>query len=121
MNHRSSSRVLTKSIATLLAALAGAHLAHSAVFVWDGGAGTNNMDTATNWNPDTVPNGTSSDVAQWSGAANLSLTYTALTTGVGLSNAPGISLDITSGQTGSLTINEASGTAGLRVQTPQTR
>ena len=116
MKHRSSSPVLTKSIATLLAALAGAHLAHSAVFVWDGGAGTNNMDTATNWNPDTVPNGTSSDVAQWSGAANLSLTYTALTTGVGLSNAPGISLDITSGQTGSLTINEASGTAGLRVQ-----
>jgi autotransporter-associated beta strand protein len=90
----------------------------AATFIWDGGAGNANMDTAANWNPDTVPNGANSDVAQWNGtvAGNLSLTYTAAGTGAGLANAPGVSLDIASTQVGNVTINEASGTVGLRMQ-----
>jgi T5SS/PEP-CTERM-associated repeat protein len=86
--------------------------------IWDGGAATNNMDTPANWSGDTVPSGGSSDVARWNGTApgNLSLTYTAAGTGANLAAGSGIHIDVTSGQTGSLTINEDSGTVGLRLQ-----
>jgi autotransporter-associated beta strand protein len=76
------------------------------------------MDTAANWSGDVVPTGATNDIAQWNGTAagNLSLTYTAAGTGAGLAAGNGIFIDVTSGQTDSLTINEASGTVGLRLQ-----
>jgi hypothetical protein len=86
---------------------------------WDGGGvGGTNMDTAANWSADTVPNGTNSDTAQWDGtvAGDLSLTYTAAGTGANLAAGSGIHLNVTGSNTGSLTINEASGTVGLRLQ-----
>ena len=102
-----ATRVSAKLVAIGLGIWAGAisPSVMAATFIWDGGAGNANMDTAANWNPDTVPNGANSDVAQWNGtvAGNLSLTYTAAGTGAGLASAPGVSLDITSTQIGNLT------------------
>src|SRR4051794_41679803 len=85
---------------------------------WDGGASTNNMDTAVNWSGDVVPSATLQDTAQWDGTVpgDLSLTYTAAGTGANLAGGSGLQLNVTAAHTGSLTINEASGTAGLRVQ-----
>src|SRR5262245_4441803 len=106
-------------LATLIGGLVGTlticATAHSQTTrTWDGGgvAGTN-MDTAANWSGDVVPNGAApGDTAQWDGtvAGSLSLSYTAAGTGASLGAGNGIHLNVTGGQTGSLTINQASGT-----------
>lgn len=86
----------------------------AATRTWDGGGvGGTNMDTPANWSQDTLPT-TDADVAQWAGVVpgDLSLTYTLGTFG----GAGGLSIDVTAAQTGALTINEASGTSGLRVR-----
>ncbi len=120
MKPKLTSRILTTRISLLaLGALSGVTYAQS-TRTWDGGgaAGTN-MDTAVNWSADTVPTGAApGDTAQWNGtvAGPLSLTYTAAGTGANLAAGNGIFLSVTGAQTDSLTINEASGTGGLRVQ-----
>ncbi|MES2922159.1 MAG: autotransporter-associated beta strand repeat-containing protein [Verrucomicrobiota bacterium] len=120
MKQKLASRILLKSISPLLALGAFANISYAQTTrTWDGGGlPATNMDIAANWSGDAVPNGTNNDTAEWNGtvAGDLSLSYTALTTGLGLSNAPGIFFNVTAAQTGSLTLNEASGTAGLRIQ-----
>lgn len=78
------------------------------VRTWDGGVGGTGtvFTTAANWSGDTVPgNGA---VAQFNGtvAGNLSLTFASA-----VGSTSGILLDITSGQTGSLSINNTSASA----------
>ncbi|QJE96254.1 beta strand repeat-containing protein [Luteolibacter luteus] len=102
-----------------LGALSGASYAQ-ATRTWDGGGTpTNNMDIAANWSGDVVPTGAApGDTAQWDGSVpgDLSLNYTAAGTGAGLAAGNGIFLNILGTQTSPLTINETSGTAGLRIQ-----
>jgi autotransporter-associated beta strand protein len=78
------------------------------VRTWDGGSGGTGTAflTAANWSGDTVPaNGA---VAQFNGtvAGNLSLTFSAA-----VGSTSGILLDLTAGQTGSLTVNNTSASA----------
>ncbi|MEO5916593.1 MAG: autotransporter-associated beta strand repeat-containing protein [Luteolibacter sp.] len=118
MKTRFASRLLTKSIFPLLALGACADITYSQTTrTWDGGgvAGTN-MDAAVNWSGDVVPG--SGDTGQWDGTVGgaLSLIYTATGTGASLTAGSGFFLNILGTQTGSLTINEASGTVGLRLQ-----
>ena len=77
-------------------------------YVWGNGAGTSVINTAENWNPVGVPTSTStegsSDTARWDGTAggNLTLGFTGSLGGAG--GTAGINLDVTAGQTGSLSI-----------------
>ncbi|RYD19686.1 MAG: hypothetical protein EOP88_18030 [Verrucomicrobiaceae bacterium] len=120
MKQKLAPRFLVKTLAPLLLIGASAHLTYAqTVRTWDGGGTPNiNMDIAANWSGDAVPNGTTNEVAQWDGTVPgaLSLTYTAAGTGAPLGNTTGISINIAGTQTDSLTINEASGTAGIRIQ-----
>ncbi|RYD39231.1 MAG: hypothetical protein EOP85_16320, partial [Verrucomicrobiaceae bacterium] len=86
---------------------------------WDGGGiPPINMDVPANWSGDTVPGGAAGDTLQWDGTAPdaLSLTYTAAGTGAGLAAGQGVFINILGSQTAPLTINEASGTVGLRIR-----
>ena len=82
---------------------------------WDGGGGTSEMGTATNWTTDTLPNGTNSDIMQFDGSVAGALNLTYLVTAANLGNSPGVSLNLTSGQTSSLTIDGGSLTNNLRL------
>jgi fibronectin-binding autotransporter adhesin len=75
------------------------------VRTWTGAAGTSIFTTGSNWSGNTAP--ATGNVAQFNGTAagNLSLTF-----GAAVGGANGLLLDITSGQTSSLTINNS--TAG---------
>jgi len=88
-------------VATVTASVASAQT----VRTWDGGSGgTGTVFTAAaNWSGDTAP--VNAAMAQFNGtvAGNLSLTFSAQVGGTG-----GILLDIASGQTGLLTINNSS-------------
>jgi autotransporter-associated beta strand protein len=82
-----------------------APLAALTTYIWDNGAGTNNISTNTNWSPDGVPTSTSggvSDTARWDGsvAGNLSLSFSGAFGGS--AGTAGIILDVTSSQTGNL-------------------
>ena len=118
MKQKLTSRLLTKSISPLLALGAFTNISYAQTTrTWDGGGvPTTNMDIAGNWSGDVVPGGAAGDTAQWDGtvAGALSLTYTAAGTGAGLSIAPGIFMNILGTQTSALTINEFSGTVGMR-------
>jgi len=119
MKSKLTSRALTQRL-TLLALGACTHVIHAQnTRTWDaGGTPNNNMDLAANWSGDAVPTGAApGDTAQWDGsvAGPLSLTYTAAGVGANLAAGNGIFLNVTSGQTSPLTINEFSGTAGIRV------
>lgn len=83
----------------------------AATFVWDGGDDGVDLGKANNWNPNGSP--VANDVLQWNGtvAGNLSLAYTTLN--AGLNTNPGVSLSITAGQVGNLTID--GGTNALRL------
>ncbi len=119
MKQKLTSRFFVKSVFPLVAVGAFANISYAATTrTWDGGgvAGTN-METAANWSGDVLPNGTNGDTAQWDGTVTgaLSLTYTAATAN-GLGAGNGNFLSILGTQTGSLTLNQASGTTALRVQ-----
>jgi len=75
------------------------------VRTWTGAAGTSVFTTGSNWSGNTAP--ATGNVAQFNGTAagNLSLTF-----GAAVGGANGLLLDITSGQTSSLAINNS--TAG---------
>ncbi|MES2924411.1 MAG: autotransporter-associated beta strand repeat-containing protein [Verrucomicrobiota bacterium] len=120
MKPKLNSRILTQTISPLLALGVLTNIAYAATRTWDGGgvAGAN-MDAAANWSADTVPTGTApGDIAEWNGtvAGLLSLTYTAAGTGANLGVGSGIFLSVLGAQTDSLTINQASGTAAVRLQ-----
>lgn len=89
--------------------------AQAATLTWDGGGGTSEVGTPANWTTDALPNGLNSDVMLFDGTVvgNLSLTY--LENAVNLGNSPGLSLSMTSAQTGSLTIDGGSLTNNLRL------
>ena len=113
-----TSRFPSMSFLALLALGAFAGITHAQTTrTWDGGGvADTNMDTATNWSGDVLPNGGTSDTAQWDGtvAGPLSLTFN--TVGA-LGNAPGIFLSLLGTQTDSLTINYAgTATPALRLQ-----
>jgi fibronectin-binding autotransporter adhesin len=120
MKPRPASRFLTKSLFSFLAFGAFANISYAQTTrTWDGGGvPATNMDIAANWSGDAVPDGATADTAQWDGSVPgpLSLTFTAAGTGAPLGAIHGIFLNITGGQTSPLTINEFSGTAGLRIQ-----
>lgn len=114
-----------KHLATLFGGLVGAlticATAYSqATRTWDGGGvGSTTMDTAANWSGDTVPTGAApGDTAQWDGtvAGDLSLTYAPTASTAPLATGNGIHLNITSGQTGALTINQSNTANALRLQ-----
>ncbi|RYD54509.1 MAG: hypothetical protein EOP83_22080, partial [Verrucomicrobiaceae bacterium] len=120
MKPKLTSRVLTQRL-TLLALGACTHVIHAQTTrTWDaGGVPATNMDLAANWSDDVVPTGAGTgDTAQWDGSVPgpLSLTYTAAGTGANLGAGGGIFLSVLGTQTSSLMINEASGTAGLRIR-----
>ncbi|MCP5532433.1 MAG: PEP-CTERM sorting domain-containing protein [Akkermansiaceae bacterium] len=81
--------------------------------VWDGGGADIDLGNALNWSTDAAPNGATGDIMRWDGtvAGNLSLSYdTAATLGA----SPGVSFDVTAGQTDSLTVDGTLG-SGLRL------
>jgi hypothetical protein len=118
MKQKFNSRFL---ISSLFALGACANISYAQTTrTWDGGGvADSNMDTAVNWSGDVVPTGaTPGDTAQWNGTVvgPLSLTYTAAGTGAPLGAGNGLFLSVLGTQTDSLTINEASGTAAIRLQ-----
>jgi len=97
------------SLAAIITLAAASSAQAQSIRTWDGGTGGTGtlLDTNTNWSADALP--VSGDTAQWNGtvAGNLVLDYT--TAFVNTSN--GVSLDITSAQTGSLTIGTSNGSS----------
>jgi autotransporter-associated beta strand protein len=81
--------------------------AHAAIWVWDGGASTNQMSTAANYNPDGVP--ANGDTIQWNGTQTGNLLLVS-----NLNITQGVFLDVTAGQTGSLTLDSSSTALRLR-------
>lgn len=102
---------LAKTIALGLGLAVAGFSIHSAgaQTTWDGGGGTNVLNTDTNWTTDTLP----STSAAWDGtqSGNLSLVWNA-DLGDG---ANGMSLNVSTGQTGTLNLNAANGTALLNI------
>lgn len=81
----------------------GLHTALAASATWDGGAATNVLNTAANWNIDALPN-VSSDTATWDGtvAGDLALNWTA---GFGGPAPEATAIAITAGQTNALALD----------------
>src|SRR5688572_19983309 len=112
---RNAALALAAAMATTFGAMTES--ANAATKTWDGGGvGGTDMDVAANYNTDGVP--ATGDTLQFNGtvAGPLSLTYTAAGTGANLAGGNGIFLNVLGTQTDSLTINRASGTAGVRLQ-----
>ncbi len=86
--------------------------------VWDGGAAGNgtDLDTAANWNGDIVPSVVTGETAQFGGivGGNLSLTHGG-TAYAGSAGNPGINFELTSQQTGAVTIDSGGNTSALRL------
>jgi fibronectin-binding autotransporter adhesin len=76
---------------------------HAATFTWDGGGDATDLGQASNWNPDGIA--AASDVLQWNGTVSGSLALQYNTAQAGFNTNPGISISLTSDQTGSLVIN----------------
>jgi fibronectin-binding autotransporter adhesin len=72
---------------------------------WDGDAGDSLLNSPNNWSSNALP--VSGDTARWNGtvAGNLMLDYTTAF----VNSGDGVSIDITSAQTGSLTIGSSTG------------
>src|SRR3954470_19909500 len=101
-------RILSKSVSSLifLGALGiSSGSVGAAIIAWDGGLDGTGTDlgTAANWTGDVLPSVSGGDTAQWNGTApgNLSLVYSDNSFAGGPGN-PGLNLDITATQTGSL-------------------
>lgn len=104
--------------ASIVLCMGAAHVG-AAVVSWDGnGTGATDLGTGVNWSPDALPSVVTPDTAQWNGFVGgaLSLIYsnTAFT---GASPNPGINLNITGSQTGSLNIDSGANTEPLRMNT----
>lgn len=120
MKQKLNSRFLVKNVSSLLILGAFTQLTYAQTTrTWDGGGvPATNMDLPANWSGDALPSGAGPDTAQWDGTVPgaLSLTYTAAGTGAPFGAGTGIFINILGTQTDSLTINEASGTAGIRIR-----
>lgn len=81
--------------------------------IWVGST-DNFLLTAANWNPSGTPQANASDIMQWDGsqAGNLLLTNNQSGSFNNLDNSPGLFVNVTAGQTGSLTVVESSGGTG---------
>jgi fibronectin-binding autotransporter adhesin len=124
IHHSRISRRRT-SIVVTMAAIAGMWVIGlsamwAANVTWDGGVGGTGTDigVAANWSGDALPSATGGDTGEWNGtvAGNLSLLYTAAnsTLGGAVGN-PGISLSLTSSQTGALTLDSGTNTNAVRL------
>jgi autotransporter-associated beta strand protein len=115
MKLRFQTLLFFRNLTVSFAALAIAPSAFAVSATWDGGAGTTNLNTAVNWNPDTaVPGATNGDTATWNGTQTgpLSLSWSA-NIGPISGNSGGLNLSITGTQTDSLTLDGATGALGL--------
>jgi fibronectin-binding autotransporter adhesin len=97
-----NSITLSVGLAIATAALS-INTAHAASATWDGGGGTNVLNTPTNWTGDVLPN-TSGDTATWDGtlAGNLLLNWNA---GFGGPAPEATTVALAAGQAGNLTID----------------
>jgi len=100
---------LAKAIALGLAVAGLSVHSTQAQTTWDGGGGTNVLNTNTNWTTDTLP----STSATWDGtpSGNLSLVWEA---NLG-DSVNGMSLNVNAGQTGTLNLDAANGTVALNI------
>ena len=108
MKYRQNPLLRSASLAAVVAFAAASSAQAQTTRTWDGGGvGGTNLSTPANWSSNTLP--VSGDTAQWNGtvAGNLVLDYTAAF--VNANN--GVSIDITSAQTGSLTIATSNGSS----------
>ncbi|GAA5131942.1 autotransporter-associated beta strand repeat-containing protein [Luteolibacter yonseiensis] len=98
--------------------LAASTQLHAATRIWDGGTGGTGTDLGQgiNWSGDTLPSAATPDTAQWDGSVTgpLTLLYTTANIG-GTSGNGGINLDVTSGQTSSLTLDSGAVTSAIRI------
>lgn len=117
MKAKPTFRYFNKSLIPFIALGAMTQVSPAVTRTWDGGAASNNMETATNWSGDALPNGVNNDTAEWNGtvAGPLALTYTAATAN-GLGAGNGVFLSATAAQTGNLSLTQASGTTAIRLQ-----
>ncbi|MEK7950969.1 beta strand repeat-containing protein [Luteolibacter soli] len=118
MKQKPASRTHTYTRLSLLALGALTSVTSAVTRTWDGGGtGGTNMETLANWSGDVLPNGTNGDIAEWNGTVTgpLSLNYTGATAN-GLGAGNGIFLSLTSAQTDSVTMVQASGTTAMRLQ-----
>lgn len=109
-SHRNRYPYLAKALALGIAAVK-LTVVTQAQTTWDGGGGTSILNTATNWTTDTLP----TTSATWDGtqAGGLSLSWNA---NIGdITN--GMSLNVNTGQTGSVSLNAADGTSALSLST----
>ena len=120
MNKRRSSSVRTLRTSRHLArglSLAGLVASSASLFAasatWDGGAGTNVINTNANWTGDLAPSA-NNDIATWDGTAagNLSLVWNA-NFGPTSGNTGGVSINIAATNTGSLSLDATAGNFGL--------
>src|SRR5687767_8871467 len=109
-------RILTKRISTILVLSTTATFAQAQVTrTWDGGAGTNLLDSPSNWSDNTLPSGAAGDTAQWNGSAlgELSLIWAGNAT---VAASTGINLSVLGTNTDALSIDSnGTTTTGLRV------
>lgn len=115
MKLRIQTQLFFRNLTVSFAALAMAPSAFAVSATWDGGAGTTNLNTAANWNPDAaVPGASNNDIATWNGtqAGPLSLSWNS-NIGPTAGNSGGMNLAITGTQTDSLTLDGVSGALGL--------
>jgi fibronectin-binding autotransporter adhesin len=114
---RNSTLFLSTVATTTIVLCMGASPLVAAIVTWDGGgvAGTD-LGTGVNWSTDAVPSTVTPDTAQWDGSVvgALVLDYSNTALG-GAAGNPGINLDLTSGQTSSLSIDSGLNTSAIRM------
>lgn len=96
---------LTPKLGVIFSIIASSVVSHGADATWDGGASTNELGTAANWSGDALPN-VDGNTATWDGtvAGDLSLTWGG-GFGPGFGSTQGIHYNVTSANTGSLTLS----------------
>lgn len=115
MKIKTKTQLFFRNLTVSFAALAIAPSAFAVSAIWDGGAGTTNLNTASNWNPDAaVPGASNGDTATWDGtqAGALSLSWSS-NIGATSGNSGGLNLSVTGTQTAALTLDAGSGALGL--------
>jgi fibronectin-binding autotransporter adhesin len=108
---------LMAAAAAAFAVMTSLSSADGAILTW---IGPNNDDlgNAANWNPNAVPNGVTPDTMQWDGTVVGPLLLNFNTNNGNLAGNPGLFINLTSGQTSSLTLDTsvAVPTTAIRLQ-----
>ena len=109
-----SNFTLLKFLVVLCGALAATSGFGQTTRTWTGGNGTGiAIGATTNWSGSTLPNSATGDIAQWDGSVVGNLFLTADTANGNLNNGtPGVSFNITAGQTSPLNISSAVAASG---------